>query len=270
MIRQEYAVAIDFYRKSPPDSPDVWNKLGMAFHHLFAIDEAKRAYERALHLRPAYPEALNNLGAVYFAQKNYPKAVRCYRKALALNPNSATMYSNLGTAWFAEEKYEDGLRAYQKAFALDPAVFNDSSSLHVTEPVPASRRAQQDYSIARIFAQSGKNAKALDFLRRALNEGFGDRQKLYGDQTLTSLRATPGIRAPDDRAATPVTGDRSELPPSAFLKLLLIFSAHVLFGLSGTACGAPRRWRSDCLRSARLRRVPAPGPATGRHPGDFR
>ncbi|HZZ41038.1 MAG TPA: tetratricopeptide repeat protein [Acidobacteriaceae bacterium] len=191
MIRQEYVTAIDFYRKSPQDSPDVWNKLGMAFHHLFAIDEAKRAYERALHLRPAYPEALNNLGAVYFAQKNYPKAVRCYRKALALNPNSATMYCNLGTAWFAEERYEDGLGAYQKAFALDPRVFNESSSLLVNEPLPASRRAQEDYSIARIFAQSGKNAKALDFLRRALNEGFGDRQKLYADQTLTALRATP-------------------------------------------------------------------------------
>jgi tetratricopeptide (TPR) repeat protein len=190
MIRQQYVTAIDSYRRAPQNSPDVWNKLGMAFHHLFAMDEAKRAYERALHLRPQYPEALNNLGAVYYAEKNYKKAVRYYRKALQLNPQSATMYSNLGTAWFAEQRYKEGLAAYQKAFALDPAVFNDSS-VFVAEPLPPTSRAQQDYCIARIYAQSGNTANALDFLRRAFNEGFGDRQKLFGDQTLASLRATP-------------------------------------------------------------------------------
>ncbi len=191
MVRQEYVIAIDFYRKAPQDSPDVWNKLGMAFHHLFAIDEAKRAYEHALRLRPKYPEALNNLGAVYYAKKDYSRAVRYYRAALALMPKSAPMYSNLGSAYFADEKYADGLVAFQKAFDLDPAVFNDSSMLQVSEPLPASLRAQQDYSIARLFAQSGKTDKALAYLRRALNEGFGDRRRIFGDQSLASVRATP-------------------------------------------------------------------------------
>lgn len=191
MVRQEYATAIDFYRKSPQDSPDVWNKLGMAFHHLFAMEEAKRAYVRALLLRPRYPEALNNLGAVYFAEKNYKKAVRYYRKALTLDPKSATMYSNLGTAYFAEQKYNEGIAAYQKAFALDPGVFDEAAHLQVTEPLAAHGRAQQDYCIARIFAQSGNTENALDYLRRALNEGFVDRHKLFDDQTLASLRSTP-------------------------------------------------------------------------------
>jgi len=190
MVRQEYVVAIDFYQASPQDSPDVWNKLGMAWHHLFAMNEAKRAYERALRLRPNYPEALNNLGAIYYAERNYKKAVQYYRKALALNPKSATMYSNLGTAWFAEHKYDEGLVAYQKAFALDSGVFNDAN-VTVAAPVARGRRAQQDYCIARIFAQSGKTDRALDYLRRAFNEGFDDRQKLFGDHILASLRATP-------------------------------------------------------------------------------
>jgi tetratricopeptide (TPR) repeat protein len=191
MIREEYVIAIEFYRKAPQDSPAVWNKLGMAWHHLFSMEEAKRAYEHALRLRPVYPEALNNLGAVYYAQKDYKKAVRFYRRALDLSPKSATMYSNLGTAYFAEQKYADGLVAYQKAFDLDTQVFNEVSMLQVTEPLPASRRAQQDYCIARIFARSGKADRALDYLRRALNEGFEDRQKLLADETLASLRGTP-------------------------------------------------------------------------------
>lgn len=191
MIRQQYVTAIDFYRQAPQDSPDVWNKLGMAWHHLFAMEEAKHAYERALHLRPAYAEALNNLGAVYFAEQNYKRAVRYYRKALMLNPKSATMYSNLGTAYFAEQKFDEGLAAYQKAFILDPSVFDEATLLQVIEPLSAHRRAQQDYCIARIFAQSGKTEVALDYLRRAFNEGFEDRRRLYDDQTLASVRATP-------------------------------------------------------------------------------
>lgn len=191
MIRQEYAAAIDFYRKAPQDSPDVWNKLGMAWHHLFAMTEAKRSYEHALILRPRYPEALNNLGAVYFAQKNYRKAVRYYRKALDLDPKSATMYSNLGTVYFAERKYDEGILAYQQAFALDPRVFNAAARLQVTEPLPPHGRAQQDYCIARIFAQSGKTEAALDYLRRALDEGFEDRRRLLDDQTLAAIRSSP-------------------------------------------------------------------------------
>ncbi|HEX3663273.1 MAG TPA: tetratricopeptide repeat protein [Acidobacteriaceae bacterium] len=191
MIHQEYVAAIEFYRQGPQNSADIWNKLGMAWHHLFAMDAAKRDYEHALRLRPEYPQALNNLGAVYYSQKNYRKAVRYYRKALALDQSSATMYSNLGTAYFAEQKFQDGLAAYQKAFALDPGVFNDADHLNVSEPLPASGRAQQDYCIARIFAQSGKTSEALDFLRRALDEGFEDRGKLFRDQTLASVRGTP-------------------------------------------------------------------------------
>ncbi|MGC2499074.1 MAG: tetratricopeptide repeat protein, partial [Acidobacteriaceae bacterium] len=191
MIREEYATAIEFYRQAPQDSAAVWNKLGMAWHHLFAIDEAKRDYERALRLRPAYPEALNNLGTVCYAEKKYKKAVQYYRKALALDPKSATIYSNLGTAWFAEQHYDEGLVAYQKAFALDASIFSNAGAPEVNEPAPASLRAQQDYCIARIFAQSGKTDKALDFLRRALNEGFEDRHRLFSDETLASLRATP-------------------------------------------------------------------------------
>jgi len=191
MVRQEYVTAIDFYRRAPQDSATVWNKLGMAWHHLFAMEEAKRAYERALHLRPNYPEVLNNLGAVYYAERNYKKAVRYYRKALALEPESATIYSNLGTAYFAEQKYDKGLLAYQSAFARDPTVFNDAGSVNVTEPLSSHGRAQQDYCIARIFAESGKTEIALDYLRRALDEGFEDRRRLFGDQTLASLRATP-------------------------------------------------------------------------------
>ena len=191
MAHQQYLEAIDAYSQVPNKSAVIWNKMGMAYHHLFAIDEARRDYQRALALRPDYPEALNNLGAIYYAKKNYKKALKYYQKALEYDPKSAPIYSNLGTAWFARGKVDRGIDAYRTAFALDPHVFESNSALLVNESLPAHDRAEQDYCIAKLFAESGKNHEAIAYLRKALDEGFTDRKKILEDRTLASLRATP-------------------------------------------------------------------------------
>lgn len=191
MAHQEYLRAIDAYSQVPDKTAEVWNKLGMAYHHLFAMDEARRDYERALRLHPDYAEALNNLGAIYYAKKSYKKAIHYYRKAISIDPRSAPIYSNLGTAWFARGKTEAGIEAYRTAFALDPTVFATNSALLVNEGLDAHDRALQDFCLAKLFAASGRNEEAIDFLRKALDEGFSDRRKILADETLASLRATP-------------------------------------------------------------------------------
>lgn len=192
MARQQYMAAIADYREAPANSAQVWDKMGMAWHHLFAMDEARRDYQQALRLRPNYSEALNNLGAVYYAKKDYGKAIRYYRKALRLKPSAAVL-SNLGTAYFALGKASLGLEAYRSAFALDPKVFDINAVPMVIEPLPSKDRAQQDFCLAQVFAASGRDIQAIDYLRRALNEGFADRRKLLEDETLATLRATPAF-----------------------------------------------------------------------------
>jgi tetratricopeptide (TPR) repeat protein len=191
MAHQQYLQAIDAYTQVADKTAADWNKLGMAYHHLFAMEQARRDYEQALRLQPSYPEALNNLGAVYYAKKNYGKAIRYYHKALQYDPKSAPVYSNLGTAWFARGKVQQGIEAYRTAFALDPKVFSTDSSLLVNEELPAHDRAQQDFCLALLFAESGKNQQAIEYLRKALDEGFSDRRKILEDQTLAALRTTP-------------------------------------------------------------------------------
>ena len=191
MARQQYVAAIQAYQEDPTTSAVIFNKIGMAYHHLFAMDSARRNYLHALKLRPNYPEALNNLAAVYYARKQYHKAEKLYRKAIQLAPKSAAVYSNLGTDYFAEHKPELGIEALRTAFALDPRVFDANAGELVSESLPARDRAAQDYCLARLYAQSGHKDQALEYLRRALNEGFDDKKKLLEDQQLASLRATP-------------------------------------------------------------------------------
>ena len=108
MIHQRYLAAISAYQRGPRDSAVLWNKLGIAYQHMYALDFAKAQYEKALFLRPKYPEALNNLGTVFYGEKDYHKAENYYKKALRLKPDCASFYSNLGTAYFAERKYKQG------------------------------------------------------------------------------------------------------------------------------------------------------------------
>jgi tetratricopeptide (TPR) repeat protein len=190
MIHHQYLEAIDAYRKAPKDSPVVWNKLGIAYHHMFALDEAKADYARALHLDPRYGEALNNLAAVYYAEKDYRRAERTYHRALKLIPTSATAYNNLGTAYFADEKFKQGQQAYQKAFSIDPAVFNGDPLQTISETSSSEERARVDYCLAELYAQAGMNDKAIEYLRKALDSGFNDNKRIMQDQLLASIRKT--------------------------------------------------------------------------------
>jgi tetratricopeptide (TPR) repeat protein len=188
MARGQYIAAIEAYHEATPDA-QVLNKTGIAYHHLMAMDLAKQDYEKALLIRPDYPEAINNLGAVYFAERDFRRAIRLYRKAIELMPTSAVIAANLGTAYFARGKYQPGLAAYRRAFALDPTVFTDSSQI-ISGPTSNQDRAHQDYCIAELFAQAGMQARAIEYLRKALDEGFTDRNKLMEDSVFAKLRQT--------------------------------------------------------------------------------
>lgn len=189
MARGRYLDAVEAYRDAP-ESAVVLNKMGIAYQHLSAVDLAKRDYQKALLMRPDYPEAINNLGAAYFAKRDYRKAIRLYQKAEKLMPDSAVVAANLGTAYFARRDYHRGLDAYRKAFLLDPNVFRTDNNQVIPAPSDQADRAQQDFCIAELFAQAGKEDQAIEYLRKAFNEGFKDRNKVMEEAVFTSLRRT--------------------------------------------------------------------------------
>jgi tetratricopeptide (TPR) repeat protein len=194
MIHQRYLAAIAAYQRGPKDSPVIWNKLGIAYQHMYALDFAKAQYEKALFLNPKYPEALNNLGTVYYGEKDYHKAEGYYRKAMRLKPNCASFYSNLGTAYFAEHKYKKGLEAYQRAFAIDPNIFINESVERIAENGPIEEQAQLNYELAKLYANAGNMDAAIRYLRLAFIDGFDDMKKLKADKEFATLREKPEYR----------------------------------------------------------------------------
>lgn len=194
MIHQRYLAAIEAYQRAPHDSAVVWNKLGIAYQHLYALDIAKLQYEKALQLNPEYPEAVNNLGTVYYGQQNYHKAERFYEKAIRLKPKCASFYSNLGTAYFADRNYKKGMLAYHTAFSLDPEVFISDPLERVAEMGPAEQQITLNYSLARMYAEAGMVDPAIHYLRMAFVDGFTDNKKLMLDKGFAALRTTAQFR----------------------------------------------------------------------------
>ena len=124
MVHRSYAAAIEAYERESQPSAKLWNKIGVAYHHMFALEQARKYYQMALAMNPNFPEALNNLAAVYHGQHEYKQAERTYKLALKYSPGAAITYCNLGTAYFADEKYKQGMEAYRKALALNPNIFS--------------------------------------------------------------------------------------------------------------------------------------------------
>lgn len=192
MARKEYRQAIDHYKAIEPATHISLNKIGIAYHQMMDLANAKRSYEHAAKLRPDYAEAVNNLGTVYYANKSYRRAVSFYNKALKLAPRSASIYSNLGTAWFARKKYDRASEAYQKALELDPEVFEHRSTNGVLlQERSVGERAKFHFYLAKTYAKAGQAERALVYMRKALEEGFKDKQKFVEEPEFAALQKLP-------------------------------------------------------------------------------
>lgn len=176
MVRKSYLEAIEFYQQAlrfSPRNPVLLNKTGVAYHHLFRLEEAKKNYERAAKADPDYAQAWNNLGTIYYARKNYKKAIRMYERALKANPAQGAIHSNLGTALFARKEYTKALEEFRLALLLDPEVFSHRSLFGVLlQEHSVQDRARYYFLLAKSFASLGMVDSCLLYLRRALDDGY--------------------------------------------------------------------------------------------------
>src|SRR3984957_5605876 len=191
MVHRSYAAAIEAYERESQPSAKLWNKIGVAYHHMFALEQARKYYQMALAMNPNFPEALNNLAAVYHGQHDYRQAERTYKLALKYAPGAAITYCNLGTAYFADEKYKQGMEAYHQALALNPNIF-DPRQVQIVEETSSRRQlVAVNYYLAKTYAAEGRKQEALAYLRRALEAGFRDHKQLMKDKEFATLRTTP-------------------------------------------------------------------------------
>lgn len=176
MVRKRYLEAVDLYEEGlrlSPRNPVLLNKLGVAYHQLLRLDDAKKYYERATKADKNYPYAWNNLGTVYYGKKDYKKAIRYYERAMKSSPAQATIHSNMGTAYFAREQYDKALEQFRIALLLDPEIFRTRSLFGILmQEHSVEDRARFYFLLAKSFAALRQVDQCLVYLRRALEDGY--------------------------------------------------------------------------------------------------
>jgi tetratricopeptide (TPR) repeat protein len=198
MARKMYREAIDTFREGPAKDPVLLNKIGIAYHQMMQLDNARKSYELALKLKPNYVEVMNNLGTVYYARKSFRRAISWYNKALKAapeDPKSASIYMNLGTALFARKQYDKATVAYQTAMKIDPDVFERHGNVGVIlEERSVEERAKYHFYLAKLYAKDGRSDLALQYLRKCLEEGFKQKKKLEDEADFAALREMPEFK----------------------------------------------------------------------------
>ncbi len=112
-----------------------------------SIEDAQRAYERALEIDDEHADAHVNLGRLLHEQGAPAAAEEHYRRALEIDPHHETAAFNLGVALEDLGKIPAAVDAYRRAILIDAA------------------NADAHYNLAGIYERRGDKASALRYLK---------------------------------------------------------------------------------------------------------
>ena len=192
--QKAYIDSLDYYRAAmkKADSAVLHDKAGIDYLEMMHADDARREFERAIKMDKHYAEAYNNLGVIAYMRKKYGKAIKLYKKAIEVRDSSASFHSNLGTAFFAQKHFENAISEYARALQLDPDIFERLSrsgvSLHLAS---AEDRGHYDYVIAKMYAGVNNSERCLEYLRKAMEEGYPQINDVYKDDAFNAIRKDP-------------------------------------------------------------------------------
>jgi len=191
-ISKLYLDALDYYRAAMAKTHNtaaLLNKVGITELMMQRYRDAKKSFDQSIKADRKFADAYNNLGVVYYEEGRYGAAVKQYRRAIAIDDSSASFYSNLGAALFAKKEFESAVLAYDRAVAIDPDVFERTSRGGVQAQLPSpGDRAHYDYLVAKLYAKMGYSDRSLEYLRKAMEEGYKDFKNVYKDVEFAELR----------------------------------------------------------------------------------
>jgi tetratricopeptide (TPR) repeat protein len=114
--------------KVSPTSSKAWNNMGDIYAGKKDFQNAIRAFQRAIELRPNYVDAHHNIGVTYSQMEDYENAILWFQKAIAINPIPQS-YNDMGVAYFYLGDLAKAEESLKKAIELGPNIFQSYNSL---------------------------------------------------------------------------------------------------------------------------------------------
>ncbi len=168
------------------DSADGFYALGRELQRSGKLDDAERAYRRALEFDPAHIESHNGLAAVSAGRGDIDLAISILTNLAAKRPDQAHLHGNLGYAHYLKGNYFEARVALERAIALDP------SNLRLQEKLALVMQKLGPQAVAVPLAQTEERRLQLpDAGAPALRESI--------------VEVSPGVHALQRIDAAPVT-----------------------------------------------------------------
>lgn len=193
-VRQRYTAALAEYMQVHSPTAATWNKMAIAYQMLFDSKDAIRCYKQSIRLNKHDARVYNNLGTVYDSLNRFKDGERYYRQSLKLDPQSALTLKNLGTNLLMQHKYEKGHEAYRQALSIDPGAFREHDGPIISDPASLHERGMANYIKALSCARAGLSDCALEYLRRAVNEGAVSAKALAAEGGFAPLRGSTNFQ----------------------------------------------------------------------------
>ncbi|XP_065828293.1 Bardet-Biedl syndrome 4 protein-like [Oscarella lobularis] len=119
----DYDVALTKYKvatESAPESPQLWNNIGMCFFGKNKYVAAVSCLKRAAYLAPFEWQIAYNLGLVHLVLQQYASAFHFLSTALNLKPRNGQLFMLLAVALTHLDDFENAKQAYEQAIVLEP------------------------------------------------------------------------------------------------------------------------------------------------------
>ena len=176
----EFERAITEYRQAialNPNSPIIYNRLGVAYSELKQYDVALDAYQKALTLSPMTTELHYNVGLVHLKQGDLPRALEAFKRAITLDAEWEDTYTALGEVYLKQGNLRQAAHAYKQATRLNPNG-NSSATLGLGKVYARQERwddaitivekaieiqvdnTEAHYQLAQIYIKRGEKKKA--------------------------------------------------------------------------------------------------------------
>ncbi len=143
-----------------------WFEHGVIAEDEGRLDEAAKAYERAIALEGPEAELCFNLGNVLYALDRKTEAAARFREAVALEADYAEAWNNLGNALSDVGEYEPARAAFEQAIALAPGYADPHYNLAQT--LAATDRGDEARAHWRRYLQLDPNSPWADEARKQL------------------------------------------------------------------------------------------------------
>ncbi len=150
-----------------------YNDLGAFYINHQKYDDALKALNEALKIKPDYGPAIENIGLVYLKKGDYAKALDYFQRAERIIPDAPTLLNSIGVLYRETKKFDRAIEYFDRALKINPkfydALYNKALTYEDMGKVSEALNTWRYY--IQIASESPQEQIYIEEAKKRLNKG---------------------------------------------------------------------------------------------------